>query len=157
MKDRPRRRHRDERRQGERTGNMKPRLETLENPGCVVCGRENPRGLGLRFRFEDGVASADWTPTSDWEGFRGVIHGGIVTTVLDEAMSQAVSVRGWPALTCELRVRLRRHVAPGQPLQVRGWVVERQRRKIITEASLTDSGGGEHAHAWATFLALPET
>ncbi|MGC8793277.1 MAG: PaaI family thioesterase [Bryobacteraceae bacterium] len=131
-------------------------LQVLSNPACIVCGPENPRGLKLRFQArDDGEVVAEWTPTSDWEGFRGIIHGGIVTTVLDEAMSQAVSARGWPALTCELRVRLRRHVEPGRTLQVRAWVVERQRRKILTEATLAAPGGQEHAHAWATFLALP--
>jgi len=132
-------------------------VRALPNPACIVCGPENPRGLKLQFHAqEDGVIVAEWTPTSDWEGFRGIIHGGIVSTVLDEAMSQAISARGWPALTCELRVRLRRHVAPGQTLQVRAWIVERQRRKILTEAALAAPDGQEHAHAWATFLALPE-
>jgi len=132
-------------------------LQALANPACVVCGPENPHGLQLRFeRLEDGVVAADWSPTAQWEGFKGIIHGGIVSTVLDEAMSHAVSARGWPALTCELRVRLRRHVSPGQSLRVRAWVVERQRRKILTEAALIAPGGEEHAHAWATFLALPE-
>lgn len=134
------------------------RLQALSNPACVVCGTQNPRGLRLSFEFpHDGVASAEWTPTPDWEGFRGVIHGGIVSTVLDEAMSQAVSAKGWPALTCELRVRLRRHVEPGRTLRVRGWIVERQKRKIVTEASLVAADGEEHAHAWATFLALPDS
>lgn len=131
-------------------------MQALANPACIVCGPENPRGLKLRFDVQDdGVIAAEWTPTADWEGFKGIIHGGIVSTVLDEAMSQAVSARGWPALTCELRVRLRRHVAPGEKFTVRAWVVERQRRKILTEAALANSRGEEHAHAWATFLALP--
>ncbi len=132
-------------------------LQALLNPACIVCGPENPRGLKLRFHsLSDGVVAAEWTPTRDWEGFKGIIHGGIISTVLDEAMSQAVSARGWPALTCELRVRLRRHVAPGETLQVRAWVADRQRRKILTEAALVNSRGEEHAHAWAVFLALPE-
>lgn len=130
-------------------------LQILPNPACVVCGPENPRGMQLRFQIsDDGEVVADWTPTPDWEGFKGIIHGGIVTTVLDEAMSQAVSARGWPALTCELRVRLRKHVSAGQTLRVRAWVVERQRRKILTEATLSSGSGEEHAHAWATFLTV---
>lgn len=132
-------------------------MQALPNPTCIVCGPENPRGLKLRFEVQDnGLIAAEWTPTADWEGFRGIIHGGIVSTVLDEAMSQAVSARGWPALTCELRVRLRRHVSPGETFAVRAWVVERQRRKIVTEAVLSGPRGEEYARAWATFLALPE-
>jgi acyl-coenzyme A thioesterase PaaI-like protein len=93
-----------------------------------------------------------WRTDKAWEGFRGVIHGGIVSTVLDEAMSKAVATAGVCALTCELRVRLRQRVEVAEELQIRGWVVERRKRRIVTEATLKDSNGLERAHAWATFL-----
>jgi acyl-coenzyme A thioesterase PaaI-like protein len=124
------------------------------NPACVVCGAENPNGLHLRFRCSPEGAVAEWTPTSRWQSFEGIIHGGIITTVLDEAMSQAVIARGFEALTAEIRVRFRRHVAPGDCLRVRGWVVEQRKRRILTEAALASAAGVEHAHAWATFLVL---
>ncbi|MBS1854462.1 MAG: PaaI family thioesterase [Acidobacteria bacterium] len=121
---------------------------------CVVCGPGHPHGLRLRFEIApSGDASAPWTPTADWEGFRGVIHGGIVSTVLDEAMSKAVAALPAEAFTAELRVRFRRHVASGSPYLIRGWVVERRKRHITAEAALTTPDGVEHAHAWATFLA----
>lgn len=84
-----------------------------------------------------------------------MIHGGIVSTVLDEAMSKAAATGGTPAYTCDLRVRLKRHVTPGERLEVRGWVVDRTKRKVLTEATISDAGGCELAHAWATFLEVP--
>jgi acyl-coenzyme A thioesterase PaaI-like protein len=96
--------------------------------------------------------TAEWTPSRAWEGFRGVIHGGLVTTVLDEAMSKAVASTGSAALTCSLEVRLHRCVTPGETLLVRGWVVEKRKRRALTEAELRDSFNVERAHAWATFL-----
>jgi acyl-coenzyme A thioesterase PaaI-like protein len=98
--------------------------------------------------------TAQWTPTHDWEGFENIIHGGIVSTVLDEAMSKAVVLANCEALTGELRVRFRRHLVPGVTMQIRGWVAARRKRLIETEATLTGSDGLEHAHAWASFLAL---
>ena len=80
------------------------------------------------------------------------MHGGIIGTVLDEAMSQAIIARGWEALTVELTVRFRGRVAPGNRLQVRGWVVDRRRRRIRAEATLRTDAGEERAHARATFL-----
>jgi acyl-coenzyme A thioesterase PaaI-like protein len=125
--------------------------EPQEN--CVVCGRANAGGLRIEYRREaDGCVTAIWRPTSAWEGFRGVVHGGIVSTVLDEAMSKAVVGIGRRALTGELRVRFRQPVAPGDDLRVRGWVVLRHRRLIRTEAALEAADGTERAHAWATFL-----
>jgi acyl-coenzyme A thioesterase PaaI-like protein len=123
---------------------------------CFVCGQGNPQGLHLRFSADGAEAVvAHWHPQETWEGFRGVIHGGIVSTVLDEAMSKAVAAQGIPALTCELRVRLRERVAPAEELEIRGWVVEKRKRKISTEAILSDAAGRERAHAWAVFLELP--
>jgi acyl-coenzyme A thioesterase PaaI-like protein len=100
---------------------------------------------------------AHWAPSPEWEGFRGIVHGGVVSTVLDEAMSKAVVATGCEALTAELRVRFRRPVPSWEPLQVRGWVHHKTKRHIGTEASLTGSDGVEFAHAWATFLELRGT
>jgi acyl-coenzyme A thioesterase PaaI-like protein len=132
------------------------RLHARSQSACFVCGQDNPRGLQIVFeRKAGGEMTAQWTPGSAWEGFRGIVHGGIVSTVLDEAMSKAVSATGAEALTAELRVRLRRSVGTGEAFVIRGWVISRNKRVIRTEAVLTSTDGTEHAHAWATFLTLP--
>jgi hypothetical protein len=122
------------------------------NPACVVCGRENPHGLHLEFESDGGGSTAQWTTSAGWESFKGVIHGGVISAVLDEAMSQAVIGSGYEALTAELKVRFRKKVSVRDVLRVRGWVVNAQRRKIVAEGSLISAGGEEKAHAWATFL-----
>jgi len=123
---------------------------------CVVCGQENPYGLRIQYvRERDGAVSAEWHPTVNWEGFEGIVHGGIISTVLDEAMSKAVAGMNYEALTGELRVRFRRHVGAGEDLRIRGWVVKKIKRLVKTEATLTSADGAERAHAWASFLALP--
>lgn len=119
---------------------------------CIVCGPDHPYGLRIGFELaSDGSIGAHWTPTEDWQGFPGIIHGGIVSAVLDDAMAKAVATVG-AALTGELRVRFRHPVTPGQELRIRGWIVERTRRVIRAEATLTAAGGREYAHAWSTFL-----
>lgn len=100
--------------------------------------------------------AATWVPTPVWEGFRGIIHGGVVSAVLDEAMSKAVAGTGTEALTAELQVRFRRHVTSGSVFYVQGWIVSRNKRLIKTEAVLLAPDGTEHARAWATFLPLPQ-
>ena len=130
-------------------------LQAQPQATCFVCGSDNPGGLQLRYKCGvDGTVNATWTPTNMCEGFRGIVHGGIVSTVFDEAMSKAVFATNCQALTCELRVRFRHHVTVGEPLRVRGWVVAQQKRKITAEASLCTLDGEERAQAWATFLVL---
>jgi acyl-coenzyme A thioesterase PaaI-like protein len=122
------------------------------NPNCVVCGADNQKGLQLEFQGDPNGVDAVWVPTEEWESFRGTVHGGIITAVLDEAMSKAVIARNWEALTVDLRVRFRGRVSPGEELRVHGWVVEKRKRRVLTEAILVTGTGIERAHAWAAFL-----
>lgn len=136
------------------SGNSSGR-EACANPQCIVCGAENPNGLQLDFVVGVAGAEATWVPADGWESFRGTVHGGIVTAVLDESMSRAIVARGWQALTVDLRVRFHGRVRPGETLRVQGWVVERRRRRILAEAKLFTEGGVERAHGWGVFLTPP--
>ena len=126
------------------------------NPACVVCGQENPFGLHLEFQTDGDVSTAQWTASAGWESFKGVIHGGVICAVLDEAMSQAIIAAGYEALTAEMRIRFRKKVSVNDVLRARGWVVRVQKRKIVAEGSHTSADGVEKAHAWATFLATSD-
>ena len=129
--------------------------QKLEVSSCFACSPCNPRGMQLDFHEnEDGSMAAQWVPDEDFEGFRGITHGGIVSTVLDEAMAKVVAATGADAMTAELRVRVRHEVSTGIPVVVRGWIESRERRIFRTEASLTGADGSELAHAWASFLVL---
>ena len=131
------------------------RLHARPHSACFVCGQDNPTGLKISFqRQQNGDVSAAWTPGPSWEGFQGIVHGGVVSTVLDEAMSKAVAASGSEALTAELRIRFRLPVKSEAHFFIRGWIVRRSKRLIETEAALTAADGTEHAHAWASFLSL---
>jgi acyl-coenzyme A thioesterase PaaI-like protein len=131
------------------------RIGARAQSSCFACGPDNERGLRLRFeKNETGEMIAEWNPESSTEGFDGIVHGGIVSTVLDESMSKVVAATGVEALTAELRVRFRRHVVSGNRVQIRGWINCRNKRVFKTEAALTGADGTELAHAWASFLAL---
>ncbi|MHB9129655.1 MAG: PaaI family thioesterase [Armatimonadota bacterium] len=132
------------------------RLRVEEHAGCVVCGTENATGFQLAYTTETaGRVSALWTPTARYEGFRGLVHGGMLATVLDEAMAKAVIALGLEALTGDLRVRFRHYVTPGEPLQVTGWVVSHRGRLLKVEAALCTLDGEERCHAWGLFAIVP--
>jgi len=131
--------------------------ELLSRPAnrCLVCGPDNPYGFHIEFRTEeDGSVSAEWVALNYLEGWAGVLHGGIVCTLLDEAMAKAVQASGARAMTVEIQVRYRRFVATGEKLRIRGWVKERKRRLLKTEAEITTADGEPRAQAAATFLTV---
>lgn len=131
------------------------RARILSVQSCFVCGPDNPRGMHLVFLASTaGEMTADWVPEPEMEGYQGIVHGGVVSTVLDEAMAKVVDATGVEALTAELRVRFRRQISSGSRVRVRGWIESQRKRVINTEAVLIDADGSELAHAWAVFLAL---
>ena len=88
--------------------------QILSASSCFACGPDNPRGLHLVFeKTADGAMTAEWIPEPEMEGYQGIVHGGLVSTVLDEAMAKVVDASGAKALTAELRVRFRQQVSSG--------------------------------------------
>src|ERR1051326_4854763 len=123
---------------------------------CFVCGAQNPLGLRLRFRVNGNTIEADWTPRHEHVGFRGVIHGGISATVLDEIMVWAASVpkkRFYFAV--ELTVRYSKPVTVGRPLLLVGRIANDRGRVIETAGELRDADGNACVKATAKYMPLP--
>ena len=120
---------------------------------CFVCGTDNPRGLHIRFqKTGDGVVEAQWRPPSEVEGYQGIVHGGVVAAVLDEAMSKAVAATGSPALTAHLEVRYRRPVPGGAQYRIEGEVARRDLRRLHVRGALVDAEGNAFAESKACFV-----
>jgi uncharacterized protein (TIGR00369 family) len=94
---------------------------------CFVCGRQNPLGLKLEFEEDagSGQVRADLTVPETFQGYPGVVHGGIVAAVLDETAGRAVLMGGTDdelMATLRLTVRYRRPTPTQTPLVAVGWV-----------------------------------
>lgn len=94
---------------------------------CFLCGRQNPVGLKLDF-YEDpeaGQVRVEFTIPNEYQGYPGVVHGGIVAAILDEVAGRAVMIEGSDEdLMATLRLTVRyRHPTPTEaPLTAAGWV-----------------------------------
>jgi len=121
---------------------------------CFGCGPENPRGLGLHFRVEEGRAVAEFMPQDFLQGFPGFVHGGGVATVLDEAMGWAAYARGVWAMTAKLNMRFRRSVPLRQQVKVEGWVTRERGRYLEVCAELRSRHGHLLAEADGLFVRL---
>lgn len=109
---------------------------------CFVCGPENPIGLRLSFSFDGDRYVTRFTPGREHQGYAGITHGGIISTVLDEVMARLVHVKGHQAVTAELTVRLRKPAPTGQELVFQGWIVG-ERGRILDCAAEARSASGE--------------
>jgi len=119
-------------------------LELPHTPGCLVCGRQNPHGLHLSLHVdpETGRVTTELTTQPEHIGFESVIHGGLIATVVDEAMVWAATWRGRRFCLCgELTVRFRRPVEVGQLLRCEAEVEFSRPKLIQTAAKFTDGSG----------------
>jgi acyl-coenzyme A thioesterase PaaI-like protein len=108
---------------------------------CFGCGEKNPIGFKLCFKeLKDGV-EAEFTPEKNHQGYRDLFHGGLMSLLLDEAMVNAVWLKGSPAVSVEFNVRLRHAVKVGDPIRVRGWIIGEHKRLVLTRAEATDAAG----------------
>ncbi len=129
-----------------------------EYRNCFVCGQGNPRGLKLELRNSGGKAEADFTPDRSLEGYDGVIHGGIVSALLDEVMVwSAFYTTGFHAVTAELSVRFVRPLRVGAACRVRGSIRENKGRIIFTEADIQDESGTVLARAEGKLFSVKGT
>ena len=89
---------------------------------CFVCGRDNPRGLkiAVTYREAEMTAETELALPREFQGWAGVIHGGILATLLDEMMAHAVWHFAGPGLTLGLEVRFHAPLKPDEPILVRG-------------------------------------
>jgi acyl-coenzyme A thioesterase PaaI-like protein len=86
---------------------------------CLLCGTQNPIGLRLDFSAqEDGHVLSSFTGSRLLQGYNGVLHGGVISSLLDAAMTHCLFHRGIEAVTVELLVRYLRPVPIDAPLEL---------------------------------------
>ena len=126
---------------------------------CFVCGVDNPLGLKLAF-YETGPdeVTATFTPDTDYQGYPGVLHGGIVATLLDEVGGRVVMIGDHSRfmMTAKIEIKYRQPTPLGQPLKVVGRLLKRRGRLALAHAELCLPDGTVSAEAELTLADLPD-
>lgn len=108
---------------------------------CFACGKKNECGLKLDFDVEEGKVVSHFSLDERFQGWKGIAHGGIVATILDEAMAWAVMSLGIQAVTIELNVKYKRPTPLEKRLKVVGEVNEEPRKILKAHAEILDETG----------------
>jgi acyl-coenzyme A thioesterase PaaI-like protein len=124
---------------------------------CFGCGCNNPIGLKLRFVKEGDAVKAEFTPDKAHQGWPGLLHGGILGCLLDEAMSNAAYATGNTCLTASITIRLRQPIKVEVPLFVTARITRHRKRLIETEGQVCLKDGTIVAESTAKqFIAANE-
>ncbi|MGD0912213.1 MAG: PaaI family thioesterase [Terracidiphilus sp.] len=122
---------------------------------CFGCGPANPSGLNLKFQLAPDLSVVCLAEVSDhFEGHPGYLHGGVIATLLDEAMSKSVRARNALAMTRELKVDYLRPVPSCKPIRIEGWIVKHEGRKFWAEAAILDEHRTRLAEGSGVFIEI---
>mgnify|MGYP000713562418 CR=1 FL=1 len=126
---------------------------------CFVCGLANPFGLHLRF-YDNGAGEvvAEFTAPEHFQGYPGVVHGGIVAAMLDEIAGRA-HMGGSPPrfmFTARMDIRYRQNVPVGQPLRLVGKAGKSRPRTATAYACIQNAAGEILAEADVLLVNVPE-
>ncbi|MHB9131875.1 MAG: PaaI family thioesterase [Armatimonadota bacterium] len=102
-------------------------MEFVADRMCFACGKDNPAGLHLTFSVDDDAYVSYFVADRTHQGYEGIIHGGIIATLLDEIMARYVWTKAGPAATAKLEVRYRRPAPVGRRIEIRGWITAERR------------------------------
>jgi len=98
-------------------------MRSQAHANCVICSPSNERGLGLEFTLsQDGGVKAAFGCDKTFQGYDNVLHGGVVASLLDGAMTNCMFVHGCIGVTAELNVRFRHPVVTGRTATVHAWI-----------------------------------
>ncbi|OHD73055.1 MAG: hypothetical protein A2177_11270 [Spirochaetes bacterium RBG_13_68_11] len=120
---------------------------------CFCCGPDNPHGLHLAIAYPaKGMAEASLVVDPRYAGWKGITHGGLLSTVLDELMAHACISYGVKTVTAEMTIRFLKAVLVGTPVRITGAVTAERGRVVNTEGKLYDAEGALAAEATARFV-----
>ena len=110
-----------------------------DNP-CFVCSHTNPVGLRVQFDLHDSSIHAEWIPGKEHQGWQGVVHGGVLAALMDEAMAYTLFTRGCMGMTGRMEVRYRSPAHAGESLSIKARCVRETKKIADIEAEISASG-----------------
>jgi len=116
-------------------------MREREHPNCVFCNPLNGFGLGLTFQVDaKGEVTTDFDCSEIYQGYNGILHGGIISLLLDGAMTNCLFAKQIKAVTGELTVRFRHPVCTDCPATVVARIVKSAVPIYYLEAAISQQG-----------------
>jgi len=116
-------------------------LELKDDAHCFVCGKENIYGLQLDWKTFKNQTKSVFYPSRTHQGWRGIVHGGILASVLDEAMTRLAWETNGQAVTAEITIRYFNPARTGEKLLVTGEIGGTRGRIVETRAEIRNPQG----------------
>lgn len=111
-------------------------VELIDDHFCFACGADNKDGLDLAWTVEGKTCRAVFVPKRKFQGWKGIVHGGILATLLDEAMTRLAWICCGGAMTAEMTVRFIQPARIEDKIFIQGEIVSENRKLVEMRAAL---------------------
>lgn len=116
---------------------MKVDLSEKSHKYCLLCGKENPFSLGLEFYMDEkGLVSSSFCGNKKFQGYEGILHGGVISALLDSTMTNCLALNGIEAVTGELKVRYLESIPYNACLDIRAWITGSKSRLYFLKSEI---------------------
>jgi len=116
-------------------------IENNFHQNCFACGANNGMGLGLKFyKHEDGTVVGSFFADPEFESYSGIIHGGIIATLLDSVMTHCLLMQNIPALTGRLSIKYSTPIRTGTVVKLEARIVDQFHKMFILEGKALVDG-----------------
>jgi uncharacterized protein (TIGR00369 family) len=128
----------------------------LQKNNCFVCGQDNPDGMRLKFILDEARQTfvCNFRLSNRYTGPPGHAHGGIIASILDDAMGKVNKLHHVVALTREMTVEYLKPVPLHQPLRVEGREIEKRGRTHVNAAEILNENNEVLARSRGIFIAI---
>lgn len=117
---------------------------------CFVCGDKNKYGLHLKFTIDkDNMMHTEFIPQKHHQGFKDIVHGGLIGLILDEIMVNLPWKMGKHVVSVEFNVRLKKMAKVGKKLSFKSWIDREDKKIVYTKAEAKNGSGAAIATATA--------
>ena len=121
---------------------------------CFGCALDNPIGLKLHFERDGKTARAEFIPTELYQGWQGIVHGGIIAVMLDEAAGWALMFEGMNPVTTKMETWFRHPALIGEPLIITASITKKTGKRVETKAAITSGDGILIAECVSTYFVI---
>ena len=129
-------------------------MKLEDNHKCFVCGKKNPDGLKIDFKISGNKSKAEFLPSGSLQGYANIVHGGIISTLLDEAMGKLAFELGINCLTAEINVRFKNPAYTDRKYLLTGEILRKTHRIVFAKSKMQSESDLLIAEATAKLMVI---
>jgi len=127
-------------------------MELQDDGYCFACGEKNPIGLKLKFNFPGDKIEFTFTPKREHQGWTGIIHGGILATLMDEAMAWLIIHKDLFGVTAGMKIRFLRPAKTGEELTITAEIKSIEGGKVQAQSRIVNTRGKTVASSKGVYI-----